>query len=393
MKQVVINSKLKNKIKQGHLWIFSGAVEQISDDLTDGEVVEVICEGESIATGYFNSKTDIVVRVLAQGAVDIDKNYFLQRFKAAAEIRKSTLAAVDSATTMYRLINAEGDFCPGLIVDKYGDYLVLQVSTLGMERLLPVVIESLQEVFSPKGILVRNDVAVRGKEGLVPSGFRWEGTPSEVVTAKENGLEFEMNIQTGQKTGFFLDQRDKRALVGALAKGRSVLNLFSYSCGFGVYAAAAGASSTLNVDQSAAALALGQKNYKLNDIDVAQHGFLEADIFNWLRDQESITQDIVVVDPPALAKSRKAKEQAELGYFKFNSQVFSKIKKETYVLTCSCSNYITLDEFKGLISRAGRVAGRRIQLITALTHASDHPVNLAMPETEYLKSLLLKVSI
>lgn len=389
---VEIKALVAGAIRIGHLWAFSGAILDKSAvaELSAGSLVDLTSYGRFVARGYYNPQTDIAVRVLTTSEGEaIDVEFFKKRLLRALALRGGLVDL--GSTNVYRLVHGEGDFLPGLVVDVYGDYAVLQISTAGIESLKSLLIEALQSVISFKGIVVRNDIGIRAKEGLPVGEFEVIGDVPELVEVRENGIKFAIDLRKGQKTGFFIDQREKRVFIGSLAKGKSLLNLFSYNCGFGLYAAKNGAKSTVNIDQSQAALAWGMQSYKLNGVERDEHEFVAADVFRYLQDQAELTHDIVIVDPPALAKNRKAKLRALDGYFHLNSQVFAKLKPGAQVLTCSCSNYISIDEFQAMIYRSAKKSGKKVQIIKLFTHGVDHPVNLAMPETEYLKCLFLQI--
>ncbi len=400
--KVYVNSKVLKHIKAGHLWVFSGAllsgkVNQHIRSIEPGSLVDVYVDKSFVGVGYYNSKTDIAIRLVSFDPVGDSKDdiFMLWKHKVAQafSLRETFVSGTEKITDVFRVINSEGDFFPGLIVDKYGDNLVVQISTAGIEKHKEQIIKALQEVIEPKSIVIRNDINVRKYEGLVYS--EEPEVIGDVLTGNvqvlENGLKFQVDLLKGQKTGFFIDQREKRDFIKHIAGKKSVLNLFSYTGGFGIYAKAGGARRTVNVDSSESALELAKQNYELNGFDVSESNFRQEDIFSEIKNYKSIDEDIVIVDPPALAKRRGKTYEIMKPYINLNSAVFSKVKPGTIVMTCSCSGHLSLEDFKTAIYKSANYSSRKLQLLKTFQHAPDHPINFAMPEIGYLKCLVVKV--
>ncbi len=380
-------------VLRGHPWIFSGALHQPIPNLSPGELVDIHDDGGAfVARGYYHPQTDIAVRVLTRDVgEEIDAALLAKRIRQALALREPLIQS--GITDAYRLINAEGDFLPGLIVDRYSDILVAQISTAGMERLTPHLIDALCEVVDPAGILLRNDVSVRQREGLERERPRvaWGEVPP-LVTIREHDMRFEVDVWGGQKTGFFLDQRDKRQALRKYVAGKTVLNAFSYTGSFGVAAALAGATCIASVEQSGPVVAQARRQMELNGIDPAAHEFAVGDAFAYLERwaEEQRRFDVVILDPPAFAKSVGARTQAMRAYRRLNTLGLNVLRPGGLLVTCSCSGAITLEEFRIIVSEAGQRAGRTLQLLETFEHGIDHSVLLAMPEARYLKVLFCR---
>jgi 23S rRNA (cytosine1962-C5)-methyltransferase len=295
-------------------------------------------------------------------------------------------AVYEVTTNAARLVNAEGDDLSGIVIDRYDDILVIEIANAGIEQLRPLIIDVLQSELKPRGIWFKNDIPPRKIEELsMQPEWMGEGEPSTEI--RENGLRFRVDPPSGQKTGFFLDQRENRQLTRALAQGRRVLNLFSYSGGFGVYASAGGAASVENVDISAPAIEMARTNHTLNGFDAS---FVVADAFDYVRKTES-RFDLAICDPPAFAKSRGDVDRAARGYKDINLFAMKLLDPAAHMLTFSCSGHMPLDLFQKVIFAAAQDAGRRVSFLRRLTAAPDHPVSLFCPEGEYLKGFLLEI--
>lgn len=368
---------------QKHHWVFSGAVASISKEI-DGSLFKVnSAKGDTLGIAYANRKSSILARMISFSEgdpfVSIEEN-----LSSAFSLRKNLIA---TDTTAYRLVNGEGDLLPGLIVDKYGDYLVIQISTLGMEKIKPFILEKLIALLAPKGILEKSELPSRKEEGLPPVTSLLYGTVPDQIEIKENGLKFIVEPKKGQKTGFFLDQREMRKLVGSLSKGKNVLNCFSYTGGFSVYAAACGAKSVHSVDISKDATELAKQNMAINHFTVPESNFIAADVFEYLR--QPLPFDLVILDPPAFAKRAKDVVNGCRGYKEINRQAMQKMPPQSILITCSCSYHVDEELFQKVAFQAALEAGRKVKLIGRHRQAIDHPVNLYHPEGDYLKSLIL----
>jgi 23S rRNA (cytosine1962-C5)-methyltransferase len=340
-----------------------------------------------VARGYYNPLTDIAIRILTYASDElVDSNFFYQRVERALALRQ----VFDSAlTNTYRLINAEGDGLPGLVVDRYADILVAQLHTAGMEKLRPLLIEALMQTTGVHGLLFRNESQSRRREGLeIEPPAIGAGVVPTRIPVRENGVQFLVDPWQGQKTGLFLDQRDKREALRKYAHHKRVLNCFSYTGGFSVYAALASRDTHVtSVDISAPALDTAREHFIANNLDPVQHEFILADVFDYLEEQRSKQElfDVVVLDPPAFAKTESARGNALKAYRRLNTLGMQVLRPGGILVTCSCSGAVKMDDLLGIISLSAQRLQRSVQLLESYTHGVDHPLNLAMPETSYLK--------
>jgi 23S rRNA (cytosine1962-C5)-methyltransferase len=379
-----------------HPWVFSGALGQIPDGLESGAPVRLEDEaGNFLAQGYFNSYSQIAVRVWSWDAgEEVNDDFFVRRIKNALELRQNYLA--DKKTDAYRLINSENDFLPGLIADRYGDYICLQFHTRGIEYWKENIISALRKVLKPKGIYERSDVRTRGIEGAPKqAGLLWGKVP-EKIKITENGYRFWVDIIAGQKTGFFLDQRDKRAALEKYVKGKKVLNCFSYTGGFSVYALGAGAKRVVSVDASESAIKLAEENITLNKQDLKKCAFACEDVKNYLFkiNQEASKEefDVIVLDPPAFVKDRHKINEGLIGYKKINEMALRVLEPGGILATCSCSAHVSMLDFRHVLSEAAGRARRTVQILETYTHGIDHPELVAFTEGEYLKCIFARVA-
>ncbi|MCX7706585.1 MAG: class I SAM-dependent rRNA methyltransferase, partial [Anaerolineae bacterium] len=337
----------------GHPWIFSGAVARVEGALRDGDPVEVAdAQGRWLARGYYNSKSQIVVRLLTWDAAEaIDEAFWRRRLAAAAALRETL--SVTSVTDAYRLVHAESDRLPGLVVDRYGDWLVVQFLTLGVEARRELLLQLLAEQFAPAGIVERSDVSVRRQEGLpLRSGVVWGEAPPAGLVVEEHGLRFAVDLLGGQKTGFYVDQRENRRIVATYARGRRVLNAFSFTGAFGVYALAAGATHVTNVDSSFEALTGAEATLRLNGFDPdRQADAICGDVFQVLRDLRNRGEryDLVILDPPKFARSKAELDGAARGYKDINLLGLQLLNPGGILATFSCSGLVTADLFQKIV--------------------------------------------
>jgi 23S rRNA (cytosine1962-C5)-methyltransferase len=385
----------EESLQGGHLWIFSGALQQPPHWIEPGGLVDVKSStGQFVGRGYYNPRTDIAIRILTHDIEQaIDENFLHKCIRNAVDLRQ---VFDPNKTNTYRLINSEGDGLPGLIVDRYAEILVAQIHTAGIERLRSLLIDALIDETGTRGLLLRNDSHSRRREGLeleepqVVTG----GVPMQ-VTVRENDVLFLIDPWQGQKTGFFLDQRDKRQALRKYAFAKRVLNCFSYTGGFSVYAAlTSNKTRVTSVDISAQAIEAARQHFILNGIDPNQHQFLVMDVFEYLEQAQRAGEqfDVVVLDPPAFAKTQSARTQALKAYRRLNTLGIQLLRPGGILLTCSCSGVIGMDDLLGALSQGAQRLHRTVQLLETYTHGVDHPINLAMPETAYLKAVFCRVN-
>ena len=386
----------EESLLNGHLWIFSGALQQPPHWIEPGGLVDVkSATGQFVARGYYNPHTDIAIRILTHDPGEtIDEAFLRRRIRGAVELRQ---IFDPDQTNMYRLIHAEGDGLPGLVVDRFADILVAQIHTAGMERLRPLLLDALMEETGVRGLLLRNDSQSRRREGMeIEEPAAAAGEVPAQVAVRENRAQFLVDPWQGQKTGFFIDQRDKREALRKYARDKRVLNCFSYTGGFSVYAAlTSNKTSVTSVDISAPAIDAARQHFILNGLDPNAHQFLIADVFDYLeqayRDGEQF--DVVVLDPPAFAKTQSARTQALKAYRRLNVLAMQVLRPGGILLSCSCSGVVGMDDLLGVLSQVAQRLHRSVQLLETYTHGVDHPINLAMPETSYLKAVFCRVGL
>jgi 23S rRNA (cytosine1962-C5)-methyltransferase len=384
---VVLRPGRDKAVRNRHHWIFSGAVRDLPD-FTDGDILAVRSSGgDLLGHGYFNRKSAIVGRLIAFGT-EPPEAAVRANLERALALRQTFY---DPATTnALRLVNAEGDGLPGLVVDLYDDVLVLQIATLGMEKLKPLVLDVLRGALRPRSVLEKSDLTARREEGLGPFEAVLAGEPVDKVLILEGGVPFRVGLAQGQKTGFYLDQRGSRRLVRETAAGRRVLNAFAYTGSFSVMALLGGALRADSVDTSETALALAQENFELNGLPSDAGLFFTADVFEFLR-EPALDHDYIILDPPAFAKKRADVVAACRGYKDINRLAFQRVRTPGLVLTFSCSHFVDETLFQQVVFQAAHEAGRRVRILQEHHQAFDHPVNIFHPETAYLKGFLLYV--
>ncbi|MDP1991132.1 MAG: class I SAM-dependent rRNA methyltransferase [Syntrophales bacterium] len=373
-------------LRHGHPWLFSGAIATAEGKPALGDIVQAVdVTGRPLALGFY-STGDIAFRCLSDDpTARIDTDFWRRRIERALALRRQV---VPPDTDAFRLINAEGDGMPGLVCDSYGRWLVMSIGTAGMEKWRETVIGILREILAPVGIYERSEGRSRQLEGLPDRIGPAAGDVPERVEIAENGLHFEVDLCAGQKTGFFLDQRLNREIVGFFSREAVVLNCFSYTGAFSVYAARGGANRVVSVEASAAANEIACRNLVRNGFSQEQHPVLTANVFDYLRETEE-TYDLIVLDPPAFAKSRRDVDRSARGYKEINLQAARRLRERGFLATFSCSNPIDTALFEKIVLGAVRDAGKTAQLLHLFGAGADHPVNLAHPEGRYLKGLLL----
>jgi len=383
--RIILNKGRETPLRHGHPWVFSGAIFRVEGNPVPGDVVLAAdSAGRPLGLGFFNTG-DIAFRLLTDDPVArVDADFWRRRIERAVALRKKV---VPPETNAFRLINAEGDGIPGLVVDRYGGCLVFGIGTAGVERWRETLIGLLLEA-GPTGIYERSEGRSRQLEGLSDRIGPAAGEIPAAVEIMENGLRFEVDLIAGQKTGFFLDQRGNREIVGALSRDAAVLNCFSYTGAFSVYAVRGGAHRVVSVEASAGANGIACRNLVRNGFSPERHPVLTANCFEYLRETEELF-DLIVLDPPAFAKSRKDVERSAKGYKEINLQAARRLCDGGMLATFSCSNPIGQELFEKIVLGAVRDAGKTAQLLRPLGAGPDHPVNLAHPEGRYLKGLLL----
>jgi 23S rRNA (cytosine1962-C5)-methyltransferase len=386
--RVIISKKGAGRLKVGHPWVFASDILAVEGEFAPGDVVTIGDErGHFLGQGYFNPRSQIALRFLTPEEEEIGPAFWRRRLAAAWEYRRRF---VD--TSSCRVVFAEADFLPALIVDKFGDYLVLQTLALGIARWQETLVKLLVEILAPRGIYARNDVKVREIEGLPQEkGFLY-GQFDPLLTIEEHGLKFWVDVANGQKTGYFLDQRENRAALAPLVSGARVLDCFCHTGAFALHAAHYGAREVLGIDVSPEAVEMARKNAALNELTPLCR-FEVANAFDELRAlaQRREKFDVVILDPPAFTKSRRAVEGAARGYKEINLRALKLIPPGGFLVTASCSQHMSPELFRAVVADAAADARRRLRLVEYRTQAKDHPVLLTAPETEYLKFFIFQV--
>ena len=393
MNRIFLKRGKEESLARRHPWIFSGAIERIEGDPEEGDVVDVYARsGEFLARGHYQIGS-ITVRVLLFEQEEIDAAWWEARLRAAWAVRRA-IGLIDSPDTdCYRLVHGEGDNLPGLVIDIYGDVAVVQAHSVGMYRSRQAICEALRTVYGDRLAAVYDKSAqtlpYMAETGAV-DGYLYGGGASTERIVTEHGNRFHVDWGVGQKTGFFLDQRENRALVGHYSAGRTVLNTFSYTGGFSVYALAGGAREVVSVDSSATAVALAVRNAELNFGPDVHHEGVASDVFDYLKTTDK-QFDLIILDPPAFAKHHKVLGNATKGYTRLNARALSQIAPGGILFTFSCSQAVSRELFRTTVFTAAAIAGRRVRILHQLTQPADHPVNIYHPEGEYLKGLVLYV--
>jgi len=393
MFDVILKKGKEKAVLQRHPWLFSGAIERVEGKPANGDIVRLLNDkGVFMAYGFYNAQSRVALRLLEWNeSVEIDEEWYRKRVATAVTSRSEILNA-DNNTC--RLIFSEADYLPGLIVDKYADYLAVQVLTSGIERMMPVIIDELQKLLKPTGIFDKSDAASRAHEGLETTNQVLAGKhPPEIVEVIENGIRYGINIAEGQKSGFYCDQRDNRRIVTAHAKGKRVLDCFCYTGGFTLNALKNGASSVTSVDSSALAIETLKNNIELNKLDISKHTAVQSDVNKQLRAlrEEGEKFDIVVLDPPKYAPSRSALDKAMRAYKDLNRLGMLLLESGGLLATFSCSGAMDINTFKQVLAWAALDAGKEVQFINQFCQPEDHPVRASFPEGEYLKGLLCRI--
>jgi 23S rRNA (cytosine1962-C5)-methyltransferase len=386
MTEVKVNRKGAGRVEAGHPWVFASDVVS-AEGAAAGAVVKVTDpKGKALGTAHFSAASQIAVRMLSREVEAVDAAFFRRRLEAAEAHRRRVVQDSEA----YRLVHGEGDLLPALVVDRYGDYLVMQTLDQGMDAAKETIATCLQEMFAPRGVVLRNDAAVRAKENLKPEVRVLAGEVPPAVTIAMNGLQLRADLLHGQKTGIFLDQRENYRAVAAHAHGGRALDCFTSSGGFGLHLAAR-CETVEGVDSSAAAIAAARANASANGIK--NTNFHEADVFDLLSGYASARRefDLIVLDPPAFTKTRQNVEAATRGYKDINLRALRLLSRGGILATCSCSHHISEALLLEIVAQAALDAGRTLRVLERRTQSADHPILLTVPETHYLKCVLLEV--
>jgi 23S rRNA (cytosine1962-C5)-methyltransferase len=389
--KVILKPGKEQSVMRLHPWIFSGAIKKIDGKPLEGDIVEVFShEQEFLAMGHYQIGS-ITVRIFTFRQVNPDEDFWKQKIQQAYDVRKALGLTGSDDTNVYRMVHGEGDGLPGLIVDYYNGVVVLQTHSVGMYRLRDRIAAAILEVCDRKPLAIydKSENTLPFKANL---GARNEFLTGDLssVEVKENGYLFYIDVTTGQKTGFFIDQRENRQLLTRYTKGKSVLNMFCYTGGFTVYALGGGASRVHSVDSSAHAVELTEKNVAINSMDDGRHKAISADAFgymNTIRDE----YDVIILDPPAFAKHQDALNNALQGYKRLNAKAIEQIRSGGILFTFSCSQVVSKENFRKSVFAAAANTGRHVRILHQLTQPPDHPVSIYHPEGEYLKGLVLQV--
>ncbi|QJD96504.1 class I SAM-dependent rRNA methyltransferase [Mucilaginibacter robiniae] len=394
MVDVILKKGKEKAVLQRHPWVFSGAIERVKGKPANGDLVKLVdAQGKFMAYGFYNNQSRVALRLLEWDEhTPVDEQWF--RTKVATAVQSRSYILQDGRTNTCRLVFSEADYLPGLIVDKYADYLSLQILTSGIENNKAIIIDELQRLLQPKGIFDKSDASSRAHEGLDTVNEVLAGSPPpELVEVKENNLTYGINIAEGQKSGFYCDQRDNRHLLAAHTAGKKVLDCFCYTGGFTLNSLQQGVASVISVDSSALAIETLKKNIVLNGLDATKHAAIQSDVNKQLRKfkEDGEKFDVIVLDPPKYAPSRSALDRASRAYKDLNRIAMLLLNSGGLLATFSCSGAMDIDTFKQVLAWAALDAGKQVQFIYQFCQPEDHPVRASFPEGEYLKGLLCRV--
>ncbi|NUM32770.1 MAG: class I SAM-dependent rRNA methyltransferase [Bacteroidetes bacterium] len=381
-KKIILKPTKEKSLLRQHLWVFSGAIAKSDSDIQNGEIVEVYSsKNDFLALGHYQNGS-ISVRILTFEKVEINYDFWLEKLKKAIDYRKTINLLPSEVSNVFRLVHGEGDYCPGLVIDIYNHSAVVQIHSVGMSNARFEIVAALQQFVELKlnNIFLRDEINNTVEQKL--------GNESETIVV-ENNFKFKVDLIKGQKTGFFIDQRENRNLLAKYCNNKSVLNLFSYTGGFSVYAAGSGALLVHTVDSSEPAIKIANSNIELNNVS-ANHCSYAVDAFDFLKDMK-VDYDLIILDPPAFAKHIKSLSNAREAYIRLNRTAIKAIKSGGIIFTFSCSQVVSKEIFRNLIFTAAYQAGRTVRVLNQLTQPPDHPVNLFHPESEYLKGLVIYV--
>lgn len=390
----IIKQSRIHPIEEHHPWVMSGSVQVIRGNPEPGALVEVASEsGKHLGWGHFSPASQIRVRMISWSDSMPDESLWIEDMLSRSLHRRDELAASPD-TNACRLVFSESDLLPGLIVDRYAEYLAIQTLTAGMDRLKPLIVELLQKQLAPLGIIEKNAVSMRRHEGLEDQeGILAGEVPEESIAIRESGFQYSVNLMRGQKTGFYLDQRDNKTLMAPLCSGKRVLDAFSYTGSFAVHAYAAGATSVVRMDNSAPALETGLRNLEQNGFAARPGEAIRDDVFDALRRfaDDGRTFDVIILDPPKLAPVRSQVDRAMRAYKDLNLQAMKCLGENGFLVSFSCSGAIEPERFREAVRWAAKDAGRTVQIVRQLAQGTDHPILLTFPESAYLKGLISRV--
>jgi 23S rRNA (cytosine1962-C5)-methyltransferase len=391
---IQLKPKKEESLKRFHPWVFSGAIQRIEGKPTEGDLVEVVDSNRNfLAIGHYQIGS-IAVRVVSFEETKIDESFWANKIRNAYAMRQSLGLIAHGYNNTYRLVHGEGDSLPGLIVDVYDDTAVMQAHSIGMHEtrneLAKAIVENVPEV---KSVYYKSETTLPFKAAIEPENGYLIGSENVNLKALENGLQFQVDWLRGQKTGFFVDQRENRSLLERYSAGKSVLNMFCYTGGFSVYAMRGGAKLVHSVDSSAKAIDLTDQNIEINFPNDLRHQSFAEDAFKYLNNLHTLDQqyDLIILDPPAFAKHRDALRNALKGYKRLNAKAFEQIKPGGILFAFSCSQVVTKDQFRLAVFSAAAESKRNVRILHQLTQPADHPINIYHPEGEYLKGLVLWV--
>ena len=387
MAKITLRKTRETRVRGGHPWIYASEIERVEGEFENGDIVEVSdYKGKFIGRGFYNPQSQISLRILTRNDEPCDRDFFAKRISDAWEYRK-----IWCDPNSCRLIYSESDFLPGLVVDKFGDVLVMQSLSLGIDRIKDMLCDLLMEIVKPAGIWERSDVPVRRLEGMQQTTGLLRGEVPDLVDMVENGIHFQVDVKNGQKTGFFLDQKENRAALAPICKDAKVLDCFCHNGSFSLHAAKFGAKSVLGVDISEEALEVARENARKNGLDNVT--FEAHNCFDHLRELTDANEqfDVVILDPPAFTKNKAALQSALRGYKEINLRGLKLVRPGGFLVTCSCSQHVLTEAFQDMVNEAARDAKKRIRLVEYRTQAKDHPILPQSIETKYLKCMILQV--
>ena len=389
MEKLVLKKRISPRIANGHSWVFGNEIDKIDDLIGEGEIADIFYhDGKFAGRGYVNTRSQIVARILTRDQKEkIDDQFFFNRISQAWQYRQKL-----GYTENCRLIFGEADFLPALVVDKFNDYFVLQTLALGIDKWKPTIASALEKIFNPKGIYERNDVPVRELEGLKQQKGFLSAPFNTNIIINENGLRFHVDLENGQKTGYFLDQQDNRRTIRSIVKDADVLGAFCYTGTFELHAGFYGAKSVLGLDISENAIEQAERNAVLNQLENTCR-FQAINAFDALKAwaKEGRQYDVVILDPPAFTKSRETIEKAITGYKEINLRGMKLVKRGGFLVTCSCTNLVNPELFLEIIQMAAKDARRTLRQVTYRAQSSDHPIVWGIDNTHYLKFLIVQV--